>query len=53
MAQPLISQEKELQIQLSDAARDVERAVEADLLSRADKKRSTSEIGDDLAKALS
>jgi 3-isopropylmalate dehydrogenase len=38
---------------LSDAARDVERAVEADLLTRADKKRSTSEIGDDLAKALS
>jgi len=38
---------------LTNAARDVERAVEADLLSRADKKRSTSEIGDDLAKALS
>jgi len=38
---------------LSDAARDVERAVEADLLTRADKKRSTSEIGDALAKALS
>jgi len=38
---------------LSDAARDVEKAVEADLLTRADKKRSTSEIGDDLAKALS
>jgi 3-isopropylmalate dehydrogenase len=38
---------------LTDAARDVEKAVEADLLSRADKKRSTSEIGDDLAKALS
>jgi len=38
---------------LTDAARDVERAVEADLLTRADKKRSTSEIGDDLAKALS
>ena len=38
---------------LSDAARDVERAVEADLFTRADKKRSTSEIGDDLAKALS
>jgi 3-isopropylmalate dehydrogenase len=37
---------------LSDAAKDVERAVEADLLTRADKKRSTSEIGDDLAKAL-
>lgn len=38
---------------LSDAARDVEKAVEADLLTRVDKKRSTSEIGDDLAKALS
>jgi 3-isopropylmalate dehydrogenase len=38
---------------LTDAARDVERAVEADLLTRVDKKRSTSEIGDDLAKALS
>lgn len=38
---------------LSDAARDVEKAVEADLLTRAEKKRSTSEIGDDLAKALS
>jgi len=38
---------------LTDAARDVEKAVEADLLTRADKKRSTSEIGDDLAKALS
>ena len=37
----------------TDAARDVEKAVEADLLTRADKKRSTSEIGDDLAKALS
>ncbi|MBM3656112.1 MAG: 3-isopropylmalate dehydrogenase [Actinobacteria bacterium] len=37
---------------LSDAARDVEKAVEADLLTRADKKRSTSEIGDALVKAL-
>ena len=38
---------------LTEAARDVERAVEADLLTRAEKKRSTSEIGDALAKALS
>ena len=37
---------------LSDAARDVERAVEADLLTRADKKRSTSEVGDALVAAL-
>jgi 3-isopropylmalate dehydrogenase len=37
---------------LSDAARDVERAVAADLLTRADKKRSTTEIGDALASAL-
>ena len=37
---------------LSDAARDVEKAVAADLLSRGDKKRSTTEIGDALASAL-
>jgi 3-isopropylmalate dehydrogenase len=37
---------------LADAARDVERAVAADLLSRGDKKRSTTEIGDALASAL-
>ena len=36
----------------SDAARDVERAVAADLLIRGDKKRSTSEVGDALAAAL-
>ncbi len=35
-----------------DAAREVERAVAADLLSRADKKRSTSEVGDALVAAL-
>jgi len=35
-----------------DAARDVERAVAADLLTRADKKRSTSEVGDALVAAL-
>ena len=34
------------------AALDVERAVEADLLSRGEKKRSTSEIGDALAQAV-
>jgi len=37
---------------LSDAARDVERAVAADLASRGDKKRSTSEVGDALVAAL-
>ena len=36
----------------SDAARDVERAVAADLLVRGDKKRSTSEVGDALVAAL-
>jgi 3-isopropylmalate dehydrogenase len=35
-----------------DAARDVERAVAADLLVRGDKKRSTNEIGDALVAAL-
>jgi len=37
---------------LSDAARDVERAVAADLATRGDKKRSTSEVGDALVAAL-
>ena len=37
---------------LSDAARNIESAVVADLLSRGDKKRSTSEIGDALVAAL-
>ena len=37
---------------LTDAARDVERVVEADLASRGDKKRSTSEVGDALVAAL-
>jgi len=36
----------------SDAARDIERAVAADLLVRGDKKRSTNEIGDALVAAL-
>ena len=35
-----------------DAARDIERAVAADLLNRGDKKRSTSEVGDALVAAL-
>ena len=35
-----------------DAARDIEHAVAADLLTRGDKKRSTSEVGDALAAAL-
>jgi 3-isopropylmalate dehydrogenase len=35
------------------AAAEVEAAVAADLLTRGDKKRSTSEIGDTLAKAIS
>jgi 3-isopropylmalate dehydrogenase len=38
---------------LNAAAREVEAAVAADLAVRGDKKRSTSEIGDALAKALS
>jgi 3-isopropylmalate dehydrogenase len=37
---------------LSEAARDVERAVAGDLATRSDKKRSTSEVGDALLKAL-
>jgi 3-isopropylmalate dehydrogenase len=37
---------------LTDAAREVEKAVAADLLVRGDKKRSTTEIGDALASAL-
>lgn len=37
---------------LSDAARDVERVVAADLLSRGTAKRSTSEIGTALAQAI-
>jgi len=37
---------------LTEAAREVEKAVAADLLVRADKKRSTTEIGDALASAL-
>ena len=37
---------------LDAAAREVEAAVAADLATRGDKKRSTSEIGDALAKAL-
>jgi 3-isopropylmalate dehydrogenase len=37
---------------LSEAARDVERAVASDLATRGDKKRSTSEVGDALVKAL-
>ena len=35
-----------------DAARDIEHAVAADLLTRADKKRTTSEVGDALVSAL-
>ena len=35
-----------------DAARDIEHAVAADLLTRGDKKRSTSEVGDALVAAL-
>ena len=38
---------------LNDAASDVERAVESDLLTRGDAKRSTSEVGNALVKALS
>ena len=37
---------------LSEAASDVERAVESDLLNRGDTKRSTSEVGNALVKAL-
>lgn len=37
---------------LDDAAKDVERAVAADLLTRGDKKRSTTEIGKTLAIAV-
>jgi 3-isopropylmalate dehydrogenase len=37
---------------LNDAASDVERAVENDLLSRGDGKRSTAEVGNALVKAL-
>jgi 3-isopropylmalate dehydrogenase len=37
---------------LPDAAREVEKAVAADLLARGDNKRSTTEIGDALASAL-
>jgi 3-isopropylmalate dehydrogenase len=36
----------------SQAASDVEAAVAKDLVSRGDKKRSTTEIGDALVKAL-
>ncbi len=36
----------------ADAARDVERAVAADLVTRGDTKRSTSEVGDALVAAL-
>jgi 3-isopropylmalate dehydrogenase len=36
----------------SEAARDVERVVAADLLSRGDKKRSTTQVGDALVAAL-
>jgi 3-isopropylmalate dehydrogenase len=38
---------------LNEAASDVEHAVEKDLLSRGDAKRSTSEVGNALVKALS
>ena len=37
----------------ASTAADVEAAVAADLLARGEKKRSTSEIGDALAKAVS
>jgi 3-isopropylmalate dehydrogenase len=36
----------------ADAAREIESAVNADLLARADKKRSTTEIGDALLAQL-
>jgi len=38
---------------LNEAASDVEQAVEKDLLSRGDAKRSTSDVGNALVKALS
>jgi 3-isopropylmalate dehydrogenase len=37
---------------LSDAARDVEKAVAADLVSRGDAKRSTTDIGSALAELV-
>ena len=37
---------------LSDAAKDIEKAVAQDLLNRKDQKRSTTEIGEALAKAV-
>jgi 3-isopropylmalate dehydrogenase len=37
---------------LNDAASDVERAVENDLLNRGDAKRTTAEVGSALVKAL-
>jgi 3-isopropylmalate dehydrogenase len=37
---------------LTEAAREVEKVVAADLLARGEKKRSTTEIGDALASAL-
>jgi len=37
---------------LSEAASDVELAVESDLLNRGDTRRSTSEVGNALVKAL-
>jgi 3-isopropylmalate dehydrogenase len=37
---------------LSDAAKDIETAVAQDLLNRKDQKRSTTEIGEALAKAV-
>ena len=36
----------------SDAARNIETVVEADLLARGDSKRSTTEIGDAIVRAL-
>jgi 3-isopropylmalate dehydrogenase len=39
-------------LKLHDAARDVEKAVAADLVSRGDKKRSTTEIGSALAELV-
>jgi 3-isopropylmalate dehydrogenase len=37
---------------LEDAAREIEAAVSADLLTRGDKKRSTTEVGDALVALL-
>jgi 3-isopropylmalate dehydrogenase len=37
---------------LSDAAKDIEKAVAQDLLNRKDQNRSTTEIGEALAKAV-